>query len=343
MRYAFTLESIIEMIPLYSNPFIVQEELVSDEGGRRYLIFKDLNEYIRNLQFYNTCHEVLINKDSDSDIMGFFALDIDLPLMKDNSWYKDIEYAIAKVLYKQYNHIPPIVRYIWLTSGNSTKTSRHLLVQDIILTHWREQMHYIIPHLKSLLRTPLSDGIDDGIYRKSGSLRLPLNSKVKNGIKGVPLTFDEPNKYNFRDGLIQIRKDNIATISKSKIYSPSMYKQSFIETPYIKPIISSKIEFNSTLPNKSDINKVIDTWNTYTKGIDTGLEIGEIQDDVIFIKRVKSGKCLISSKVHDSIGGILFISNNPYTVKFHCFRKCMRNNKKCITISNNLKSKFNTV
>lgn len=73
-----------------------------------------------------------------------------------------------------------------------------------------------------LLDSRIVKAIDDGIYRKSGSLRLPLNSKkpkivtredgVVDKIYPPKLVFDD-HRHVFRDGVVLIHNRNSDTVN----------------------------------------------------------------------------------------------------------------------------------
>lgn len=147
--------------------------------------------------------------------------------------------------------------WVWMTSPSKKKISKHLVILSIIFSKWRAQLKLLVKDLKNLNR-PYSDCIDDGILRKLGSLRLPLNSKqhkyapdnvttsidinptnigvstpksVTNIYNNFPqirqiieyspiLTFDNP-MHKFTDGLVLIHEANMDTLKDSIMLTPS--------------------------------------------------------------------------------------------------------------------------
>lgn len=361
MKYYSTIESILSKSAMYSDPFILQWEIPNpkDNRDRMYVVFDGVKEYMNYLNNgrFTTCHEVLMSS-SSNDIHGHPAFDIDIKdkdfieynkYIKNNNntismlltWESKLEKDIYNILSVQYpNHIGDI-EFVWLTSTTSSKISKHLIIKNIVFTSWRAQMKILVHGLKSLYSdnkldiykdiTSVSekvviDCIDDGIMRKNGSLRLPLNTKKP--IEGYTLDtmpkliFDNP-KYTFLDGLIMIHEENKYTVLGATILSISELHSSLIVDEVIPvPVVKG---YNSMIDNTStelsmDDASISIAFDRLNKKYNTGLQIENINGSFVSLKRMCPGTCPISGKIHDSDNAYMY--NNGDKIYFGCHRGC---------------------
>lgn len=312
----------------------------------------------------STCSDIHGHPAFDIDIKDKDFIEYNNYIKNDNTvqtcttpitWESKLEKDIYNILSAQYpGHIGNI-EFVWLTSTTTSKISKHLIIKNIVFTSWRVQMKILVQGLKSLYISsdtnknnistttkldiyndiqPVSekvviDCIDDGIMRKNGSLRLPLNTKKP--IEGYTLDtmpkliFDNP-KYTFLDGLIMIHEENKYTVLGSSVLSISELHPSLI--------VDEVIPINSGFMNNKGYNTNLDTstqmsmedaninmaFDRLNKHFSTGLQIENINESFISLKRICPGTCPISGKVHDSDNA--YMCTNGDKIYFGCHRGC---------------------
>jgi hypothetical protein len=332
MRFFKTLYSLSMWKCDYEHPFLVQYEIVEprDESTHLYIVFRDIEEYRRSR--YRTCHEVLISSngwDREEDVIGHPAFDIDAPLGSlEGDWQKILEDDIIEVLAylhpKRADEIRTILsdrdNFVWMSSSNDKKISRHLTVSNITFGQWRWTSKIMYREL--MKKHPY---IDNMIIRLCGSLRLPLNSKVGGSI----LTFQN-NKHNFLDGLILIRDENSYTLG-------SLLMPSDLDNEFLKmDDIVDKREIGYAMDDEDlDEDQCSRCFQKLDSQFNTGLTMTGENGGFITLTRVRPGTCPISGRVHDSLGAYMFTRDKK--VYFGCHRKCTvfidGRERKCINIS----------
>lgn len=213
--------------------------------------------------------------------------------------------------------------WVWMTSNSPGKISKHLVIGSIVFSTWRSQMKLLVSGLKDLsddIRKSSSiviKAIDDAITRKSGSLRLPLNAKVSN--LDAKIIFDDIN-HKFLDGIVLIHDENMYTLSGGILLTyndiADIYKS---QCTYINASTNSKINKYNTISDETS-NELIDAFNRLSRKIDTGLETADINGNILQLKRVKPGICLISGKTHESDNAYVF--KNGGDIYYACHRGC---------------------
>lgn len=350
MKFYNSLESLHANPPRYADPFILQWEIPNpkDNCTRKYIVFDGVSEYMKCYRDgrYTSCHEVFISStyNTHDDISAHPVFDIDTTHDNIyNGWEKDFENDIISVLSKQYpNHqFTNIISFIWLTSHTSKKVSKHLVLNNICFSTWRLQMKILIDDLKKIDKTYIS-GIDDGIIRKCGSLRLPLNHKRHkygdidiNGVypiieRSPTLQFDNIS-HTFVDGIVMIHDANIHTM-KNGIILQQCHLDSIYLTEY--SYVANTHEYDIEYDEFTDSTEYdcITAFNRIDKLYDTGLKIGNIGKSYIQLNRYRSGVCPISGHTHDNDNAYLFYKNGK--VYYGCHRKCS------ITINNKETKKY---
>lgn len=328
MKFYNSIEAMKSKPPLIENPFILQWEIPNpiSEATRKYCVFNGVKEYLTylNVGRYNTCHEVFISStfNPSEEVIGHPAFDIDIHADTiPPNWQTLLEEDITYLLNAQYpilNLKKDDIIWVWMSSNSIGKTSKHLVLKNIIFTTWRSQMKLLIENIKEL---PLEhknssniilDSLDLGITRKSGSLRLPLNAKVSN-INAI-ITFDDPS-HKFIDGLVMIY--NESNISGSHMITISDLSPLYM--PKCKYIIPSYIEDADPEPIINS-NDIISTFNRLNKDNQLGLIPSTIDEKVVALKRNKSASCYISGKVHDNDNAYIFKKGED--IYFACHRGC---------------------
>jgi hypothetical protein len=354
MKFYNTIDVIRNRTPPYSDPFILQmeESDPNQERERVYIIFNGVEEYLSKLNNgrYSSCHEVFLSStyNVDEDIMGRIAFDIDMkPPSPDipvssilpEGWMDEMEKDIIFVLCKQYPSLKDRISsvlsvsrdanlspWVWMTSPSDTKISKHLVISKIVFSMWRNQMKILVKELKSLGKC-YSDAIDNAIYRRLGSLRLPLNRKNKR-IKlsdGTTIIRPSPSLYfnnathSFIHGIVTIHNMNISTIRDGIVISPSdlapEYQDQVNELPsFMSKYSDNTIDYNVTEDEMSNAFYILD------KQYDTGLKPGSISGAYLSLIRQRPGKCPISGRIHDSDNAYMFKKGG--VIFYGCHRGC---------------------
>lgn len=341
MKFFNSLESMCANAPPYSDPFVVQWEIPQpkDQRERMYIVFDGLTEYIKYMRQsrYTTCHELLISQtyDKEMDITGHPAFDIDSVDPLPDGWMELLAQDIKDILSKQYpssedtilNLLSKDVEWVWLTSPSTKKLSKHLIIRGITFAMWRTQMKILMNELAKMDRC-YTQALDHGIIRKSGSLRLPYNSKRHTyhvndqGISTIlerspTLIFDNPI-HGFTDGLIMIHDENLYTFRDSILLT-----QADLSPEY-------RDQFAYIVPQTGSIRKqeYLDIDTSSLEGIferldsihDTGLKPGNISGSYLPLLRYRPGKCPISGRTHESENAYLYMRGNK--VCYSCHRGC---------------------
>lgn len=341
MKFFGSIEKMRSNPPQYSDPFIVQWEIPhpKDDRERMYIVFDGLSEYLRMLSNgrYNTCHELFIDQcyNSDSDIIGHPAFDIDSIDPLPDGWVKEMEKDIISILSAQYPLCAKSIQdklsisdeWVWLTSPSKKKLSRHLTIRGITFTTWRSQMKILMEDLLKI-DSSYNKAIDEAIYRRKGSLRLPLNSKkhktqMIDGLECIiehsyPIYFDNPN-HTFLDGIIIIHNSNLYTAQNSVFLSPTDLLEEYrYRTTYIAPSTGVNISDQEDIDVSPD--KLIQSFNHIDRAYNTGLVIGTLSGKYLPLNRVKPGKCPISGRIHETENAYIYESGGK--IMYSCHRGC---------------------
>lgn len=316
--------------PPYRELFIVQWEIPNprDQLERMYIVFDGVKEYSDCLSIgrYNTCHEVLVSPsfNPDDHIVGHPAFDLDLKMDREegivqfpHGWLDSLEEDLIHLLKVQYpSHVETMEpRFVWLTSPSTSKASKHLVIQGIIFNTWHLQMKILINGLKSLDK-PYMKAIDNGIYRRLGSLRLPLNSKKpKEGIPQPALSFDDP-RYGFTDGLVMIYDSTLKAgnlILWTSDLDPRLQEDESVILTMAPRVYYPPMDIAMEGP-------VEKAWSMIENRYHTGLQLGAAKGSYVSLQRVHPGQCPISGKIHDKDNAYLFVKG--HLIFFACHRGC---------------------
>lgn len=317
------------------NPFIISNEKqnkgkitnseCNEEFGIRgtritrfYTLFDSFDIFLKNRKNFPHCHEILIDHNNkDKDLKGRLVFDFDIQdIIVPDIFKKQIKKCILKIVEEYYSNYE--VEFIWSTSKNPKKFSKHLTIKGFCFENWIEQSKIFYEQLSQLWDTKYkwihsSKLFDKQIVRKNASLRMVGSSKIG----GYNLVFDD-NKYTLQDSLIRIYDDKYRNI---------------IPMPQIH--ISSKIN-NNLSTQKTSINissvpeYIIETLNKKFPGI---FMISKIEDNFISLNRIKPYICPLSNNLHESSGAYLIIKDD--IVLYGCYRECKKNDKKVIKFCKN--------
>lgn len=329
--------------------FILSNEKNTKSGriGRFYTVFPHFKYFLKNREKYNHCHEILVDHSNNPpENAGRLVFDFDINFPKEKDGYcvpkkfkTQIEGVIYDVVEKYFKNVDPnILEYVWSTSLNPKKFSKHLTVKNLYFDNWLK-MSKIFYQLFSIIWDENYTWIksnnlfDYQIIRKNTSLRMVGSSKIN----GFALEFDN-EKHQLTDSLIRIyfhnqkKNEQIVTIDN---LCASVLKNVLEET------IDNNNGYDSDFDLGIDINEhtiftqkkvnIMYDKKVYNKAFKIISKIypnifipGKISGEYMSLIRQKgkSNNCLLSGKLHESENAFLKITQtvNNYSVRFGCFR-----------------------
>lgn len=256
--------------------FLVQQECID---RRIYIEYSSASEYYASM--LPNCHEVFMDP-----FIGRPAFDFDFKSSPFTGWEKVVEETLSTIFRKEFNITD--LKFVWMmTDYGTSKISKHLVIKNVEIINWSNIMKLrIIPLLNAN-----AEMADRGIYRKCGSLRLPLNAKLGGVVK--KFVSDEC----FFSGLVGVYDENEHEIEHT---------------------ISDKVEV--AIPTfehvDMDVDMVIQRLDRL--GFLSIYEIGDISDNFIRLKRVSEGECPVSGHHHDRENAYVKVVDGK--VLFGCFR-----------------------
>lgn len=333
--------------------FIIANERITKTGhiGRYFTIFPSFKSFLKQRNKFKHCHEIIVDHiNNKPNIAGRLVFDFDIKKKDENNKkinipenFKDqIEDTIIDVVDRYFINInSEIMEYIWSTSKNPEKFSKHLTVKNLYFDDWISisKIFYKLFCLvwdEKYLWIKSNKLIDFQIVRNRGSLRMVGSTKIN----GYPLVFDNEH-HKLTDSLIRIyfknRRDeeqlvkynNINSYVFENILQENISQENILYTTcennffYIEEKNPKKSQ--NMMYNKKIYIKAFEIYNNINPDI---FEMGKIYGDRISLLRRKSHKCLISGKVHDSENAFCKITkdeeNSLYSIKFGCYRGCHR-------------------
>jgi len=328
-----------------TDPFIIANERLTQSGtvGRFYTVLPSFNVFLSNRPKYKHCHEIMVDHINSKPKLGgrlVFDFDIKLDVEIPLKFKKQIENNVYEVLEKYYCDVDiDLIKFIWSTSQNPNKFSKHLTVKNIYFDNWIT-MSKIFYKLFSIEWDETynwihsSKLVDFQIVRKRGSLRMVGSQKIN----GYPLVFDDEDCFTLTDSLIRIyirselKKEQIIT---RKNILDSVFDV-VIEEDQDEPKALAEINIRSD-PTTNDpaifdeiiYKKAYELYNKIHPGI---FKIGKASSNVITLIRKKSANCLLSGKLHEQENAFCVIKkgNLEYMVSFGCYRFCSKQKLKYI-------------
>ncbi len=283
---------------------------------------------------YKNCHEIMIdhvnNKPNKSGRLVFdFDIKINKTIKIPRDFKSQIENTIFCVISEYYQDIDiEIVDFIWSTSQNPTKFSKHLTVKNIYFDDWIK-MSKIFYELfskewdKKYNWISSKYLIDVQIVRNRASLRMVGSEKIN----GYPLVFDN-NQHKLTDSLIKIyfknHRDAEQLVTYNNIIENVRKNFLFFEKKQKK--------YHSQKINISKSNLVYDK-NIYEIAFDICQSMnpdvflmGKISSQYMSLLRKKSCKCILSGRVHENENAYCHITRDTisgnYTISYGCYRNC---------------------
>lgn len=318
---------------------IANEQRKKSDGtiGRYYTVFPKFKYFLQNRDAYKHCHEILVDhKNNKLNCAGrlvfdFDIKDVDIPA----DFTTQIELTIIKVVKKYFVGVDTnLLEYVWSTSANPTKFSKHLTVKNLyfdnwitlskifyklFLSVWKKQFDWIDPNKL----------IDFQIIRNRASLRMVGSSKLG----GYPLEFDDPS-FKLTDSLIRIyfknQRDQEQLVTINNIRQDIQSKLAVTEEnseSYSPSADSNFIIGQSHLMQTDPIyppNVYTASFEMYNKLNPFTFKIGKINGNKMNMIRLKPSNCLLSNKLHECENAFIMINfhDSVYDVRFGCYRYC---------------------
>lgn len=339
----FSIEDAINAPIKSKTVFIIANEKITKKGdvGRYFTVFPSFKEFIANRDHYPHCHEIFVDhKHNKSNIAGRLVFDFDIKKssLEENVFPSDfksqIENTIYDVIDTYFNNVDlEKIEFIWSTSCNPNKISKHLTVKNLYFDDWisMSKIFYqlfcnIWDSRRSWIKS--SNLVDFQIVRKRGSLRMVGSSKI---INGYPLVFDN-KKHQLVDSLIRIyyksHREREQLITKKNIQD-SVFSNGIIESEplYCPFIITQPHTYQSDIVDGCKILDDIVYHKAYEmhEQINPGIfKMGKIKSFAVSLIRIKPSKCLMSGKKHEHENAFLIINikDDIYHVRFGCYRRC---------------------
>jgi len=343
----FTMNDAINSAIKSKTAFIIANERTTASGqiGRYYTVFPTFKEFLKVRDTYKHCHEILIDHvNSRINQSGRLVFDFDIKIANNSdtaqkdcvivpkNFKKQIEDTILEVVEKYFNNIDiEILDFVWSTSQNPRKFSKHLTVKNMYFDDWIgmskifyqlfcivwEEKYFWIKSFKL---------IDFQIVRKRGSLRMVGSKKID----GYPLVFDD-DKHILTDSLIRIyfknQRINEQLVTKDNINNGVFDNVLGVVTNDDDD--TEQFDFSTLKPTKIEkpvykqeiYEKAYEMYNTIRPGV---FKMGKINGKIMTLIRIKATKCILSGKIHDKENAFLIINQNEdaYSIKFGCFRFC---------------------
>jgi hypothetical protein len=245
-----------------------------------------------------------------------------------------VECAILTVIntYFKYISTDKLV-FVWSTSENPNKFSRHLTVKNLYFVDWMPMskcFYKLFCIVWDESETWISSGkfVDFQIVRHNASLRMVGSSKIG----GYNLFMNNPS-HKLTDSLIRIyvpsdmEKEQIVTMNNfsevaKRYYNEEIkpkHKDFVIRTPNIK----SKASFPKEVYDAAFRSVTLITGSIFN--------VGKISGGILSLMRVNPGRCILSDKKHENENAYVIITHNEekerYYVRFGCHRKCKGDKK----------------
>jgi hypothetical protein len=318
--------------------FIIANETKNREGrvGRFYTVFPSFKHFLASREKYSHCHEILVNhKNNIPNNKGRLVFDFDIKGIDiPKTFKKQIESTIYEVIERYFTGInPEIFEYVWSTSQNPDKFSKHLTVKNLYFDNWLE-MSRIFYKLFSLVWDETNIWIDSRklidaqIVRNRASLRMVGSSKIN----GYPLTFDN-DKHLLTDSLIRIYLKTQR--EKEQLVTKEHIKSSVFENVIPVDEENENDTYHCPNLNPTKIQKPVHPDAIYkmaftmVEGLCPGVfKPGKVSGQYLVLLRQKPNRCLMSNRLHEAENAFLIITleEDFYVIKFGCYRFCSRIN-----------------
>lgn len=333
----FSIDDAINSTMNTKTVFIIANERKKKSGdiGRYYTIFSTFKDFLSTREKYPHCHENLLDHiNNKPNLAGRLVFDFDI---KDidavpDDFKEQIEWTIEKVIAKYFTGVDlRLFEYVWSTSLNPEKLSKHLTVKNLHFNNWFN-MSKIFYKLFWKIWEKKYDWIqadkliDFQIIKKRASLRMVGSSKIGGHI----LEFDS-DKYTLTDSLIRIyfknqreseqfvTRDNL-TIDESDC---EMLSDCVFDTDSDK-INTFRVGPVEQLDPVYDLNVYKSAFEMYNELHPNIFKMGKINGKKMILMRNKPYNCLLSNKYHENQNAFINIHSDSsvYNIWFGCFQYC---------------------
>jgi hypothetical protein len=318
--------------------FILANERTTKEKriSRYYTVFPSFKDFLIRRNKYKHCHEILADHvNNKPNLGGRLVFDFDIKEYEIPDGFKhQIEDSIIEVIDLYFHDIDTNkFIFVWSTSANPTKFSKHLTVKNLYFDQWIEmskifyKLFCIVWDSSGHDWIPSSKLIDFQIVRNKASLRMVGSSKLG----GYPLTFDDES-HTLTDSLIRIYFRN-QRLKEQLITKDNINDLVFTEILFVSNTnddeSSEQEEHVNYFSNKNE-NPVYDeniyqiAFKMYNDIIPNIFKPGKINGKMISLLRIKASRCILSSRIHEQENAFLVINKTDafYSVKFGCNRFC---------------------
>jgi len=348
----FTLNDAISSPATGKTIFIIANERLTKAGhiGRYYTVFPSFKHFMINRHKYKHCHELLVDhKNNIPNHTGRLVFDFDIKDIEIPKEFKNqIEDTIIEVVERYFNNIDANkFEYIWSTSENPNKFSKHLTIKHLYFDNWMTlskifyQLFCIVWDEKYSWIESKKNLIDFQIVRNRASLRMVGSSKIN----GFPLNLDN-EAHKFVDSLIRVyserhreteqlvTKDNINPLVHTNVLNE--LDDYILNATTTQHIVSIPRKIESPAYPKNVYQKAFKLYQQIDPDI---FKMGKINGKVMSLLRIKPNNCLLSGKLHEQENAFIVIDKNDamYIVKFGCYRFCCKTRSiiiGCMTIDN---------
>jgi len=329
----FTISEAINSNIESNTVFIIANERSKEDGsvGRYYTVFPSFKSFLRVRDSYVHCHELFIDHvNNNTNISGRLVFDFDIKSEYIPSDFKNqIENTIFEVIDMYMKNVDETkLVFVWSTSKNSKKFSKHLTVKNMYFDNWIV-MSKIFYELfcniwdSKYIWLESKDLIDFQIIKKNASLRMTGSSKIGGNV----LKLDDPN-HILEDSLIRIY------LRKQRNSEQIITKENITDTVFDN--ILEPLEKNNILRkyNSNDFPKIetqIYTINIYKRAFKlynkinpNVFKMGKINGNIMTLLRTTPSQCTLSGKKHENENAYLRIisDRDMYNVNFGCYRNC---------------------
>lgn len=340
----FNLDDAIKSNILSRTAFIIANERMTSKNaiGRYFTVFPSFTCFLERRHLYPHCHELFVDhKKSKANKGGRLVFDFDIKdIIVPENFKEMIESTIEKVIDKHFNKVDKSkFIYVWSTSLNKIKFSKHLTVKNLYFDDWIQMSKIFYKLFYNEWKDCGYDWInpdklvDFQIIRNRASLRMAYSSKIG----GNPLVLDNP-LHHFVDSLIRIyfknHRDSEQTIKFTNLSDNIIEeeKQFEIEQEYYatKFFVSSKSFKEKSAPT-FDKKYYDNAFKLLTEIMSKSekkpvFRPSEINGSIIRILRLRPARCLLSNACHEAENAFLLITFDGFqhAVRYGCFRYCSK-------------------
>ena len=296
----------------------------------QYLSFASYDDFCIGRHTYSSLHELIIYADGSNNTNiftsrrdGRLCFDFDLKMADIDStfdvkmWMTNVESVIKDIATTLYHEIDPaILKFVWSTSDNPTKVSKHLTVKNLYYEDWilMSRQFYRMFVQKWNFYPAAGKFVDKQIIRKNAALRFVGSTKPDGS---SVLRMDDPT-IPFEDSLI---RPTLSWYSGNEQYV-SYDKLKFPCYPFREATPKTMVLSNHC---PIDTNHFLDE-----RAFRPAKNITYRDDEVVIHKyhRIGPSYCNICDRIHHRENAYVKFHNGAVT--YHCYRELDKN----ITIGN---------